>query len=104
MAAQNRRAFPPTLKADVAPVLVDVEPLSPFPQPPANPKRHVRRRLAVEVGNGIVPIFADFLKADCVYALLSDGLGNDVHLAFVEVHGFETILPRVLLVGMQVKS
>jgi len=51
----------------------------------------------------IVAVFADFLKADCVNALMSDGFGDDMHLAFVEVHGFETVFARVLLVGMQIK-
>lgn len=103
MPAQNRRAFPPPLKADVAPVLVDVEPMPPFPQAPANPKRHVRRRLAVRLGDGVVPVFADLLKTNRVYALLSHRLGDDVHLAFVQVHGFETVVARVLLVSMQIQ-
>ena len=91
------------LKANMALVLMDVKPISPFSQAPANSKRHVRRRFAVGMGDRIVQVFADFLKTDRINALLSDGFGDDLYLALMQVHGFETVVPRVLLVGMQIE-
>ncbi len=67
MAAHDGGAFPPAIKSDVAPILMNVKPMPPLAQFATNPKSHVGGRFAVGLSDSIVQIFPHFLKTNDVY-------------------------------------
>jgi hypothetical protein len=63
--------------------------------PALQSKRHVGRRFAIGISYRIVYRAAHFLETHHVDIQANNGLGNNMHLALMVVHGFQAAIPGI---------
>jgi len=96
--AKNGCAFPPPVKTDMAPVLMDKIFVFQMTQALTYPVCHIGWRSAIGLGNRVMHVFSDFLKADHIHALLYNRIGNNMHFPFMLMHGVKRAVTRMLLI------
>ncbi len=101
-AAQDRRAFPPDAKSDMAPILEKmIAPSAYLTDLLLNPERHIGFRKTVRGRNRIVDMLPNFLKADNVDVFANDGFRDKRNFAPMLLKDISNI-SGMLLIGVQV--